>query len=106
MDTPGSSCVVLRHDDFGGKADVRSMGRWLGDQLESPYDTGEIARIAARITLGTGPDWDEDGSWICSELVWGAYLYAGISLPWDGRGFIAPSTVVAAPKMRGLARLS
>jgi hypothetical protein len=36
-----------------------------------------------------------EDEFICSEFVAGAYHKAGLTIPWDGLGFVAPSDIAA-----------
>lgn len=92
--------VIARHKDFAAKADtmkLNKLGQFAVDLFGYPYDTEEIARIAARIAASSIPFTNKDKKalkrnreYICSEYVWECYKAVGIDIPSDTKGFIAP----------------
>ena len=42
---------------------------------------------------------------ICSEFVAKAFDAAGVTIPWDGLGFIAPSDFANAPEVEAIAQV-
>jgi len=103
---------IARHRGFAAHATpagLARLGHYAVDQLGTPYDHYEIAKIAARITLTqlAEPDahqsqldaWKAEGlerdrEYICSEYAWECYRAAGLELPYDPRGFVAPKDFV------------
>ena len=93
--------VIARHEDFSAMADkmkLQKFGKFAVDLFGYPYDTDEIAKIAARIAASyihfTNKDkkaLKRDREYICSEYVWECYKALGIQIPYDTRGFIAPA---------------
>jgi uncharacterized protein YycO len=94
---------IARHQDFASHATpagLARLGHYAIDQLGRPYDAYEIAKIAARITLASltnltlplspAPPLERDREYICSEYAWECYRAAGLELPYDSRGFVAP----------------
>lgn len=71
--------VIARHKDFAAKADtmkLNKLGQFAVDLFGYPYDTEEIARIAARIAASYIPFTNKDKKalkrnreYICSEYV-------------------------------------
>ena len=79
------------------------------DRFGDRFAPMEIAKIALRITFGRlnrempkfmGPK-DE---FICSEYVGKCMEALDIKIPWDGRGFIAPSDFACCPEVHALAQ--
>ena len=62
------------------------------DELTKPYDTNEVAKILARISLRRGK-WKRDREYICSELVYECFYNAGKLFEFDKRGFISPENI-------------
>ena len=101
--------LIARHDDFAGVTEkaLNRMAAFAIDRFGYPYDKDEIAKIAARITLGLfgrkkgKASWDEE--YICSEYAWECYRSVGIDVPYDDMGFIAPKHFAAAGKVKAVA---
>ena len=93
--------VIARHKDFAAKVDkikLNKLGKFAVDLFGYPYDTEEIARIAARIAASYIPFTNKDKKafrrnreYICSEYVWECYKAVGIDIPYDPEGFVAPA---------------
>jgi hypothetical protein len=106
--------VICRHDEFAGKISperLEKLTAFATDRLGAPFEAGEMVKIAARIALG----WfgvrlprmlETDDEYICSEYVGRCYEAVGIKVPWDGRGFLAPSDFAADPKLKAIARVA
>jgi hypothetical protein len=80
------------------------------DRLGDRFAGGEILKIALRIVLGRldvrlprslGPR-DE---YICSEYVAKCFESAGLKIPWDGLGFVAPADFAADPEVKAVAQI-
>ena len=78
----------------------------LGDRF-APFD---IVKIALRLTVGRlsrkmpkflGPR----NEYICSEYVAKCYAKAGLKIPWDGLGFVAPGDFALAPDVNAVAQI-
>jgi hypothetical protein len=90
--------LVARHADFASlvtTAKLRDMSEFAVDRFGSPYNIGEIFKVAARIVAGwwntkMPPLLKPDDEYICSEYAAACYERIGITIPWDGLGFIAP----------------
>ena len=106
--------VVARHRDFAGLVNNTAMNRMTAqavDRLGCPYDPGEVAGIALRILAGmTGlrppPSSRPNNAYICSEYAAECYAAIGITIPWDQKGFIAPSDFAGDPKVDAVAVLA
>lgn len=79
------------------QAALRKLGQFAVDLFGYPYDSVEIARIAARIAAShlpfNGADrraLKRDREFICSEYVWECYNALGIHVNYDEKGFVAP----------------
>jgi hypothetical protein len=75
------------------------------DELTQPYDKDEIAKILARITLGIGKK-ERDREYICSELVYECFSYAGKEFAYNPRGFISPEDIWRDEKVTLIGRVS
>ena len=78
----------------------------LGDR----FAAGEILKIALRLVFGRthrkmprflGPR----NEFICSEYVARCYAKAGLKIPWDGLGFVAPGDFAHAPDVNAVAQI-
>ncbi len=103
--------VLARHADFAALATregLRSMSRFALRRFGAPYDMAEILRIMLRIALGWGglrlprPIRPRD-EYICSEYVYECLRRVGVTLTWDGLGFIAPADIASDPKVEPVA---
>ena len=96
--------VIARHTAFetiarqGDGAALRKLGQFAVDLFGYPYDSSEIARIAARIAASHLPfttrdkrALKRDREFICSEYVWECYSALGIQVHHDDKGFVAPA---------------
>lgn len=101
--------LVARHDAFVDVTETKlnKMAQYVIDRFGYPYDKDEIARIAARITLGLfglkkgKANWDQE--YICSEYAWECYRSVGIEISYDPRGFIAPKDFAVASGVNSVA---
>lgn len=106
--------VIARHADFDARAAdgaLRRMGDFATDRLGAPFGGLEMTRVALRIAMsGLGVKLPRmlrsDGEFICSEYVARCYEHLGIHIPWEGRGFIAPSDFGRDEKITAVARVS
>ena len=93
--------VLVRHnmfEKFATPGKLTKLGRFSVNLFGYPYDKDEIAKIASRIAISHIPfsrsdktKLKRDKEYICSEYVWECYRSLGIKIPFDKRGFIAPS---------------
>jgi hypothetical protein len=101
--------LIARHDNFVNVTEkkLNQMAAFAIDRFGYPYDKDEIAKIAARITLGLfgrkkgKASWDDE--YICSEYAWECYRSVGIDVPYDPRGFIAPKDFAAVAGVKAVA---
>jgi hypothetical protein len=108
--------LLARHSEMAerlgasGSRAAKAMADKAVDHLGDHFAPAEIAKIGARILLGAanikmprrlGPR----NEFICSEYVARCMLALDIQIPWDGRGFIAPSDFAASPKVHALAQI-
>jgi hypothetical protein len=100
--------MAARLGHAGSAAAVR-LADVAVDRFGYPFAAGEIVRIGLRILLGAanvrmprslGPK-DE---FICSEYVGKCMEALDIQIPWDGKGFIAPSDFACCPEVHALAQ--
>lgn len=108
--------ILARYEGYaekGGKPGSAAMGRlaeFAVDRFGQPFAPMEIAKIGARICLGSlnrpmpkslGPK-DE---FICSEYAARCFKAVGIEIEWDGLGFIAPADFARDPHTRAIAQI-
>jgi hypothetical protein len=91
---------------------LRALAKFSFDHLGCKFASGEIAKIALRIVTArlfgarrTARFLLPDDEFICSEFVAKAFEEAGLKIPWDGLGFIAPSDFADDPKLTALAQV-
>jgi len=105
--------VLARHQDFP-ESGIKTISQYAVDLLGHPYNSDEIARIAARISMsavGLGGDFRNseeariDREFICSEYVYICFKSIGISVSYDPRGFIAPKDFADCPRVTKIATL-
>ncbi len=80
------------------------------DRLGDRFAPAEIAKIGLRIVLGAAhirlpPSLGPKNEFICSEYVGRCLEALDIQIPWDGRGFVAPSDFAACPEVFPLAQI-
>jgi hypothetical protein len=105
--------LLARHDEFEAKVDpgrLAKMADFAVDRLGSPFNPKEITKIGLRILAGAlnlriPGRLNPDDEFICSEYVGRCYERIGIRIPWDGRGFIAPSDFAQDPHLHALAQI-
>lgn len=105
--------LLARHHGFQACADgaaVQKMVHFAVDRFGAPFAGGEMIKIAVRIALGAfdiemPPMLTPDDEFICSEYAARCYAQAGVEIPWDGRGFIAPSDFAADSRLQALAQV-
>ena len=86
------------------KKNADKLGQFGIDELARHYDHSEIARIVARIIAGRGRK-TRDNEYICSELVYEAFLQAGIEFSYDKRGFISPQNLWEDSRVKMIGRV-
>jgi len=115
--TPYPGKIFLaRHADYadvGGKAGGAAMRRLADFAVEKFGDRfapGEILKIATRICFGRlggamPKALKAKNEFICSEYAAGCFEAVGITIEWDGRGFIAPADFGRDPKVKAIAQI-
>ncbi len=105
---PGKILLARHRGLAGPDAAVRTphLAGVAFDRLGSKFAAGEIAKIGLRIAtarlLGARPTPKPllpDDEFICSEYVAKAYEAAGLPIPFDGLGFIAPADFARDPAL-------
>jgi hypothetical protein len=88
------------------------LAKFSFDHLGCKFASSEIAKIALRILTArlsgnrrTPAFLLRDDEFICSEFVAKAYEQAGLKVPWDGLGFIAPCDFADDPKLSPVAQV-
>jgi hypothetical protein len=97
-------CVVARPGAIREDT-VQALAKFGLDELGRPYDTEEIADIAARIMLGISRAKANSRTYICSELVQACFTSAGLPFAPDPRGFISPENIWTSNQVTLLARI-
>jgi len=95
--------VIARVRDLKNK-NYKELANFGIRELARPYDRDEIAKIVARIIADRGKK-KRDNEYICSELVYEAFLRAGIEFPYDKRGFISPANLWEDPRVEIVGRV-
>jgi hypothetical protein len=107
--------LFARHAALRGQGknppNAKALAEFAFGHLGSKFAPGEIAKIAARIAAARlldnrrTPDFlGPDDEFVCSEFVARAYEHAGLPVPWDGLGFIAPSDIANDPRVQPVAQ--
>lgn len=107
--------ILARHADVRARRQgeardpLRDLADFAVDRLGDRFSSFEILKIGLRIAVGRfdrrmprflGPK-DE---FICSEFVAKCFDRMGVSITWDGLGFIAPADFARDLKVRAVAR--
>jgi len=107
--------ILARYEGFAdksgkpGSAAMNRLATFAVDRFGQPFAAMEIARIGARICLGSlnrtmpkslGPK----DAFICSEYAAKCFKAVGIEIEWDGLGFIAPADFARDPNTRAIAQ--
>ena len=111
--TPYPGQILLARDQrFEGVDDKkkRAMYDFAFQRLGDRFAPGEIAKIAVRMMLGRMARkmpkmLGAKNEFICSEYVAKCYAKAGLKIPWDGLGFIAPGDFALAPDVQAIAQI-
>ncbi len=106
---------LTRHAGLSGDSSdpgVRALARFSFDHLGCKFANREMIKIVARIAEArlfsrhhTPPMLIPENEFICSEFVAKAFEEAGLKVPWDGLGFIAPSDFANDPKLEPIAQV-
>ena len=111
--TPYPGQILLARDQrfegVDGKK-KRAMYDFAFQRLGDRFAPGEIAKIAVRMILGRMARemprmLGAKNEFICSEYVARCYAKAGLKIPWDGLGFIAPGDFALAPDVQAIAQI-
>lgn len=104
--------LLARDQRFEGLDDKkkRAMYDFAFSRLGDRFAPGEILKIAARLMLGRVAHkmprmLGAKDEFICSEYVAKCYAKAGLKIPWDGLGFIAPGDFALAPDVQAVAQI-
>ena len=93
-----------------GDAALKAMTDFALDQLGDPFAVADIVKIAARILWGatnqeTPAALEAQDEYICSEYAALCFEKAGVTIPWDGRGFIAPCDFALDPDASAIGQI-
>lgn len=108
--------LLARHNAYGGGPEcpkIRAMARFAFDHLGCRFAPNEITKIGLRIAGAhlfgkkrhTPRMLLPDDEFICSEFVAKAFDAAGVKIPWDGLGFIAPADFAVDPDVDAVAQV-
>jgi hypothetical protein len=104
--------LLARHEGIAdlAPARLRKLFDFAFSQLGDPFAGGEIVKIAIRLLLGRlairfPKRLQPHGEYICSEFVAACFDKAGIKVPWDGLGFVAPNDFADAPQVTAVAQV-
>ena len=104
--------LLARHSTLNtaGETATTGMTDFALDQLGDPFAPADIARIAARIVWGaterpTPTALEARNAYICSEYAALCFEKAGVTIPWDGRGFIAPCDFALDPASSAIGQI-
>jgi hypothetical protein len=91
-------------------ASIRAMTNFALDQLGDPFAPAEILKIAVRILVGVAERpmpkaLEARRDFICSEYAALCFEKAGVTIPWDGRGFIAPCDFALDPAASAIGQI-
>ena len=99
--------MLARHRDFQSK-NLINLSKTAIDLLGYPYNTQEIVKIAARISMNTigiqNPKQDAkpDRAFICSEYAYICFHSIGIDIDYNPLGFISPTDFARCPRVDSL----
>ena len=105
--------LLARHHGFQARADpatIKRMAQFAMDRMGAPFSGREMLKIGLRIALGrfavrTPPLLLPDDEFICSEYAARCFQAAGVEIPWDGLGFIAPCDFADDPAVEPIAQV-
>ena len=104
--------LLARHATLNaaGAPAIKAMTDFALDQLGDPFAPADIVKIATRIVWGatqqvTPAVLEAQHAFICSEYAALCFEKAGVAIPWDGRGFIAPCDFALDPATSAIARI-
>ena len=88
----------------------KAMYDFAFGSLGNRFAPGEIMKIALRLMLGRMarkmPRFlGARDEYICSEYVAKCFTKAGLKIPWDGLGFVAPGDFALAPDVNAVAQI-
>ena len=104
--------ILARHAGVATLSAARSkrLFDFAFSRLGDHFAGGEILKIALRLLLSRpgmrlphmlGPK----NEFICSEYVAKCFEHAGLKIPWDGRGFVAPADFAVVPEISAIAQI-
>jgi hypothetical protein len=105
--------LLARHHGFQARVDkaaITRMAEFAVDRFGAPFAGQEMIKIGLRVLAGffaikTPPMLTPDDEFICSEYAARCYEAAGVKIPWDGLGFIAPCDFAADPAVEPIAQV-
>jgi hypothetical protein len=104
--------LLARDQRFEHAAEEKkhAMYDFLFGHLGDRFAPAEILRIGMRIAFGrTGRKMPKflgaKDEFICSEFVAKGFAKAGLKIPWDGLGFVAPGDFALAPDVDAVAQI-
>lgn len=100
--------LIARHLAFHAN-EINNLSKHAVDLLGYPYNSQEIARIAARIAIralrinNVSKNAFAQNEFICSEYAYTCYKSVGIEIKYNQAGFIAPADFARDPQVEPIA---
>ncbi len=93
--TPGTTVDIYNVEGLT-QDHMAAVRRWLTTQLGKPYDRWAILGFLVRRDLA------DESAWVCSELVYQAFAYAGLPLlaPGTKADRVSPGVLSLSPLLR------
>jgi hypothetical protein len=101
--------ILARHEDTPRRDALKPLADFAINAMGDRFSPAEIMRIAARIAFGRlerpmPRSLGAHDEFICSEYVAKCFETVGITIQWDGKGFIAPADFALDPKVHAIAQ--
>ncbi len=101
--------VLARHDAIAALINSQPLIDDAVDLMGSRFSPGEIVKIAIRIAFGrfdrrTPEPLKADDEFICSEYIDHCFRRVGVTIRWNGRGFISPADIASDDNVHAVAR--
>ena len=101
--------VLARNQAVAEAKDIEPILAFALTSLGDRFSPGEIAKIATRSAFGRlaremPKPLRARNEFICSEFIDRCYRKAGVKIPWDGLGFIAPADIARDARLNAVAR--
>ena len=104
--------LIARHSEMASNFKyIESLYARAFQLMGDKYSREDIFKIASRITLNKigihkSGDIADNNRYICSEYVYACFKAVKIDMPFDSRGFIAPSDIARLPEVKPVCQLA